>query len=138
MIRLAEWEKKLLPLALETPRTWGLWIVRRNEPLLKAALNKRSYTGEVGCPHCIEAHMHCMKCSWERAFHYFNDYLCTTFPFGRIKGDSVKGVDYWQEKEQVSAKHVNPSTISYLKAHILWGQRIYDGIYTAYANQEKE
>lgn len=140
MIKLAKWEEKLLPLALQTPRTWGLWIMRRNQPLLKAALQRRTYTGEVGCPHCIESRMNCDECLWEKVFGSltYTSYNCMLFSFGMIKGDGMKGVNYWQNKEQVKGGEVNTAAISFLKAHILWGERIYDGIYKVYANQENK
>lgn len=156
MKRLAEWEKKLLPLSLLTTDEQARQIVTRNEGLLGALRKNTAYRGRVGCPHCTKSIKNdylCHDCDWRftvKKTSAINDMTCINFSFNGVTLCSVRKTVYrsgssheeciiyaaeFEKYSPFSNPKMRGRAFKFLKAHIKWGKRILDGTYREYAGR---
>lgn len=154
MIRLADWEKKLLPLSIVTSVQEAEKILERNEALLEAVRKNKAFEGSLGCPHCSRdcGDYRCSVCRWAEIKSRARK-PCLHFKFDGVALNNVAqhnskhswynsfiGISYGTTSETyhpISGKKIRANIFKFLKAHIKWAKRIIDGTYTAYYEKGK-
>lgn len=150
MIKLSRWEKQILLVSLITPKTWARQIKKRNEMLLDAVGDDDEewvdYNNNIGCPHCQEVKKRlgiiaCRACRWQAYRHFYSSEPCLAVRFGNTlyrDDDShtslASHLYYWVDSERIEGIPA-PGDIKFLEAHILWAERILDGTYVRYAEE---
>ncbi len=142
MARLKTWEKTLLPVSLVTTKPFARQVLKRNKLLLERIEDGTwdDYVGKVGCPHCLEVNEACSSCRWmvykHRSFHHQPVGKCAYALFDGVNlyttGNEVK---FSVDEEWFRGKPTKIS-IRFLKAHVLWAERILDGTYKQYAKEK--
>lgn len=138
MVRLADWEKKLLPLSLVTTKAEAKQIVKRNRSLLWRFRLRIRRGSRYGCPHClcpVIGPPQCYNCRWMLTSGIGRS--CIGFEFDGVALNKQHCVKYGPTAEKVVQSKVTPrkDVTKFLKAHILWGKRMIDGTYKRYAER---